>query len=359
MNAFSHSLGFTQSTADPNLYLHTDGVLILLYVNDISMSYPETATKATIEVNAKLLERYKIPKLGLVRQFLGIEIYCDENGTGICLGQKAHNTTILKRFGMEHSHGVSPPIDPNGKFDLPDVRGEKELEVFTDYQPVVWSLMYAALATRPDVSYVVAALSRYNSRPFSSHMTAATWVLQYMKSTADFRLHFTGNGLRIGIDIHIGHSLVGYSDSDWAIDSTDRKSQGGHVYLASNWAISWQSRKQSLIAMSTLEAEFITCSEASGEATWLLQLQKDIHNNDLPQLPVNCNNQGALTCITTGIIKAWTKHIDVCYHNSRDMYSRQIFNYCYTNTNETVADLITKALTKDKHMKFTKGMGVW
>jgi len=248
--------------------------------------------------------------------------------------------------------------------DLADNWGEKELEPedITDYQAVVGSLMYAALATWPDISYAVAALSRYNSRPFTSHMTAAEGVLQYLKSTADFRLHYTGNGIGIGIgisiDIDFGNSLVGYSDSNWANDSVDRKSQGGHVFLASIGAISWQAWKQSLIAMWTLEAEFIACSEASREAKWLLQLQKDIHGNNLPPLPINCNNQGALTLITTGIVQAGTKHIDVCNHNSRDLHRWRIVNYSYVNTNENVADLLTKALMKDKHEKFTKAMGL-
>jgi len=254
---------------------------------------------------------------------------------------------------MEHTHDVSTPIDPNVKMDLAEDRGEKELEDITDYQAVVGSLMYAALATRPDISYAVAALSCYNSQPFTSHMTTAKRVLQYLKSTADFRLQFNGNG--IGID----NSLVGYSDSDWANDSTNHKSQGGHVILASNGAISWQSRKQSLIAMSTLEAEFIACSEASRDAKWLLQMQKDSHKKDSPPLPINCDNQGALTLITTGIIKARTKHIDVCYHNSRDLHRRRIVNYSYVHTNENVADILTKALAKDKHEKFTKAMGLW
>jgi len=280
INAFLLSLGFTQSSADPNLYLRSDGILILLYVDDISMSYPDAATKAAIEVKAKHSEKYKITNLGPARHFLGIESHRDN--TGFSLGQKAYIATIFRRFGMEHTHGVSTPMDPNVKLDLAEDWGEKELEQedITDYQAVMGSLIYAALATRPDILYAVAALSRYNSRPFTSHMTAATRVLQYLKSTANFRLHFTGNGIGIGIgigiNINIGNSLVGYSDSDWANDSADRKSQGGHVFLASNGAVSWQSRKQGLIAMSTLEAEFIACSEASREAKWLLQLQKDI-----------------------------------------------------------------------------------
>jgi len=105
--------------------------------------------------------------------------------------------------------------------------------------------MNAAHATRPDISYAVATLAHYNSRPFSSHMTAAKKVLQYLKSTADFRLQFNGNGIGIdigiGIGIDIDNSLIGYSESDWANDRADRKSQGGNVFLASNGAIWWQS----------------------------------------------------------------------------------------------------------------------
>jgi len=252
INAFLLSLGFPQSSADPNLYLRSDGIMILLYVDDISMSYPEAATKAAIEVKVKLSEKYKITNIGPARQFLGIEIHHDD--IRISLSQKAYIATILRRFGMENTHGVSTLMDPNVKLDLAKDWGEKELDDITEYHAVVGSLMYAAHATRPDILYAVAALSRYNSRPFTSHMTAAKRVLQYLKSTADFRLQFTGIG------IEIGNSLVGYSDSDWANDSTDCKSQGGHVFLPRNGAVSWQSRKQSLIAMSTLEAEFIACS---------------------------------------------------------------------------------------------------
>jgi len=321
INACLRSLGFTQSAADPNLYLRSEGILILLYVDDISMSYLEAATKAAIEVKAKLSEKYKITNLGPASLYFGIKIYRDD--TGISLGQNTHIATILRRFGMKHTHGASTPMDPNVKLDLAKDWGEKELEQedITDNRAVMGSLMYAALATRPDISSAVAALSRDNSRPFTSHMTAAKRVLQYPKSTADFRLHFNGDGIGIGISIGIGigidNSLVRYSDSDWANDSVDRKSQGGHVFLANNGgAVSWQSRKQGLVTMSTLKAEFIACSGASRDAKSLLQLQKDIHGKDLPPLPMDCDNQGALTLITTGIIKARTKHIDVCYHKS-------------------------------------------
>jgi hypothetical protein len=233
INAFLLSLGFIQSSANPDFDLRRDVILILLLVDDMSMSYPEATAKAAIEVKAKLSEKYTITNLQPACQLLGTEIYCDEIGTGISLGQKAYITTILRQFSMEYSHGVSTPTDPNVKLDLAEDRGAKQLEDITDYQAVVGSLMYAALTVRPDISYAVAALSRYNSRPFTSHITATKRVLQYLKSTDDFRLHFTGDG------IDIGNSVVGYSNSDCANDSVDRKSQGSHVFLVSNGAVSW------------------------------------------------------------------------------------------------------------------------
>jgi hypothetical protein len=159
-------------------------------------------------------------------------------------------------------------MDPNVKLDLADDLGEKELnkESVKHYQAIVGLLMYAALATRPDISYAVAALCRYNSRPFTSHTTAAQRVLQYHKATADFRLHFNGNGnSNSNSNSNGNYGVIGFTDSDWASDSTDCKSQGEHVILTCHegGAISWQSQKQDLIAQSTLEAEYIACSEAS------------------------------------------------------------------------------------------------
>jgi hypothetical protein len=102
INTFLLSLGFTQSLADPNRYLRSDGILILLYVNNIYMSYLKASAKATIKVKAKLSEKYKITNLAPAHQFLGIEIHHD--GTRVSLGQKADITTILRRFGMAHTH---------------------------------------------------------------------------------------------------------------------------------------------------------------------------------------------------------------------------------------------------------------
>jgi hypothetical protein len=161
-----------KTQADPNLYIRGDGILILLYVEDISMTYPEATTKAVIEVKAKLSEKYKITILGPARQFLGIGIHRDDIVIGISLGQKVFINTIFKRFGMDYAHSAMTPMDPNVNLDLVEDRREKELEDIKEYQEIVGSLMYTAHETRPEISFALAALCQYNSLPFTSHMTA-------------------------------------------------------------------------------------------------------------------------------------------------------------------------------------------
>jgi hypothetical protein len=214
--------------------------------------------------------------------------------------------------------------------------------------------MYIALATRPDISFTVAALSWYNSRPFARHLTAAQRVLQYLKVTKDYNLRYNPTG---------PITLIGYTDAELASNSADRKSHGGHIFI-SNCTISWQSRKQDLVATSTLEAEYIACSEASREGRWLLQLCKDTKrdndndNDDNTPLLILCDNEGALTHIINGTIKARTKYIYFCYHNCRDLHERRIFMYYWVSREENIADIITKVLQSEKHEKFTKALSL-
>jgi DNA repair protein RadC len=111
--------------------------------------------------------------------------------------------------------------------------------------------------------------------------------------------------------------------------------------------------------MSTLEAKYIACSEASREGRWLLQLFQDIeHKDENKPLPILCDNKGALAHIINGVIKSRTTHIDVCYHNSRDLHKYAIVNYSWILTQENVADIFMKALGRQKHEKFAKAIGL-
>jgi len=259
--------------------------------------------------------------------------------------------SILRRSDMETAHGAATPLDAKVKIDLAAEEDDGEVDA-KSCQAIVGSRMYIAHATRPANSFAVAAPSRYNSRPFARHLTAAQRVLWYLKVTNDYRLRCNATG---------PDTLIGYTDSESASDSADRKSLGGHLFI-SNDTIFWQSRKQDLVATSTSEAEYIPRLEASREGRWRRQLGKDTKRNndndnyDNKRLPILCDNEGALTHIINGTIMAQMKHIEVCYHNHRDLHERGIVQYSWVSTQNKVADIFTKALPREKHDKIMKAM---
>jgi hypothetical protein len=181
INRFLLSLGFKPTQADPNIYINGD-VLILLYVDDILLCYPDEAMDAAQRVKQALMKQYKMKVLDAAQQFLGLEISRRSDGT-ISLGQQAYVNTILKRFDMLDARAAYTLLDPNVKLDRADEREEENAADAAKYQAIVGSLMYAALGTRPDIAYAVAALCRYNARLLSTHMTAAIRVLRYLKTT--------------------------------------------------------------------------------------------------------------------------------------------------------------------------------
>ena len=111
----------------------------------------------------------------------------------------------------------------------------------------IGSLMYATMCTRPDICYVVSMVSRYQANPGMKHWRAMKRILRYLKGTVNYSLCYQGKGL----------CLVGYSDVDWAGDLDERKSISGYTFLLNNGSITWRSKKQTCIALSTMEAEFV------------------------------------------------------------------------------------------------------
>jgi hypothetical protein len=137
---------------------------MVLFIDDISLLYPKDPIKAAINVKATVSERHKVSTLGPGRQFFGIEIHCEQNRTSMKLGQMAFVTTILKRFNIQNDHAVSTLMDPNVMLDLAEDLGEKELNNIKDYQAIIGSVMYAVLATLPDMSSLC-HLSKPNTSP--------------------------------------------------------------------------------------------------------------------------------------------------------------------------------------------------
>ena len=217
----------------------------------------------------------------------------------------------------------------------------------------------------------VTALSRYNASPLQMHLTAAKRALRYLKRTAGYQLHYP-RGPELSRCYTTQLTVRGFTDSDWAGNELTRKSVGGSIFYIDtaadqvaapekppmSSAIHWQSKTQTVVALSTLEAEYIACSDAVREALWVQRLLVDMTGTPSPKaigadspvaVRIRCDNQRALKLIETGVSKQKTKHIDIKYHHVQDEQSKGTVCYHYVKTTDNPADLLTKGLPAPRH----------
>jgi hypothetical protein len=233
IDSFLTSLGFTKSKADSNLYFK------------IMDNEP---------VNRDLPQEFEMKDLGLMHYFLGLEVW--QSLERIFLNQGKYTIKILKRFDMLECKSMNTPME--AKLNML-VNTSSDLIDTTLYRQIIGSLMYLT-NTRPDICFAVNTLSQFLVEPKRVHLVAAKHVMRYLKGTMDYGLSYDGDH---------DFTLIGYTDADWAGSVADRKSTSGCCFNLGSAMILWQSRKQSNIALSTAEAEYIATCSSSCEAIWL------------------------------------------------------------------------------------------
>ena len=264
----------------------------------------------------------------------------------ISIHQKQYIHRLLERFGMKDAKPVSTPADISVKLTKDD--GVSNEVDSTEYQSLVGSLIYAAIATRPDISQAVGTVSKFCSNPTQSHHTAAKRILRYLKNTADTALTYSKSSCA---------SLIGYSDADWAGDLDTRRSTSGVLFLMSNGAVSWASKAQPVVALSSSEAEYIALSMAAQEATWMQKLLDDLHVCARP-VKIMEDNQGAIAIAKNPVAHARTKHIDIRFHYVRQAVEEGNIEIEYCPTEMMIADLLTKPLSKEHFERLRQMMGL-
>jgi hypothetical protein len=339
-------MGFVESDADPSLFvLHYKdrSVYVLVYVDDLLVAAKNLSDVE--HVKQMLFGSFDSRDLGEAKYFLGMEIERDREAGSLKLSQKKYTQDVLLRFGVENARPASVPLTPGVKLSK---AGEcaVDLSVFP-FREVIGSLMYLSVCTRPDISQSVGALSRYMSAPQKEHWDAAKCVLRYVKGTSAYGIVF-GAGAK---------GLVGYCDSDYAGDIDTRRSTTGYVFVLNGGAISWSSRLQPTVAVSTAEAEYMSAASATKEALWLSKLFATFGIVVTP-VQMYCDNQAAIKLVKHPIASMRSKHIDVQHHFVRERCAmgQVVFQYC--TTDEMVADCMTKAVPLVQLQKCLKGMGV-
>ena len=217
----------------------------------------------------------------------------------------------------------------------------------TTYQSIVGSLLYAATSTRPDISHAVGVLSKFCSAPTETHLTAAKRVLRYLKGTSEYGIRYT----------RTDKQPIAYSDASWA-ETEGRHSTSGVVFMHCDGPISWLSKQQSVVALSTAEAEYIAAYEATKEAAWLRQLYQGIENAPTSPIVLHIDNQSAINIANKSETSKRCKHMDIKFHYVRQEIANNhiITKHCYTES--MVADILTKSLSRDRFVKLRDMLGV-
>ena len=161
------------------------------------------------------------------------------------------------------------------------------------------------IATRPDMMFVVSLISRYMENPTELHLLAAKRVLRYLKGTTEFGIFYKKRG---------DDELAAYTDSDYAGDLEDRKSTSGYVFLLSSRAVSWSTRKQPVVSLSTTEAEFIVAASCACQAVWLKRVLGKLSQNQGKSTTIRCDNSSAIKLSKNPVMHGRSKHIDVRFH---------------------------------------------
>lgn len=183
--------------------------------------------------------------------------------------------------------------------------------------------------------YGVGLLSRFVSNPSKHHYGAAKRILRYIAGTADYGIMYE-NSYEL--------KLIGFTDSDWAGSLDDHRSNSGNVFLLGGCAISWSSKKQSITALSSTEAEYIAATSASCQVVWLRRMLKDLGINQEEATPIMCDNKSTISIAKNPIHHGRTKHIDTRFHFIRELVTNGTIELQQVCSAEQLADIFTKAL---------------
>ena len=339
-----------------------DGPIVTAYVDDIKIMGKDAGMVSAVKSQFKAA--FDMVDMGPISYYLGLKVERNRKDRIITISQPAYIDKVAARFGLDKAAPSQYPIR-EGQILEPNNKQATEAEI-KRYQAMIGSVMFAMIETRPDISFAVSAVSRFAQNPSNVHFEAAKLIIRYLKTTRTRGIRYGGPESEF--------KVIGYSDADWGGDKNTRKSTSGFIFMFNGGAISWASRKQSTVALSSTESEYMALTAAAKEMKWLKFLLTDLKLHDLStELKVNeteayhsvkegtpkglCtdlkgDNQGAIALAHNPVNHARTKHIDIQYHFIREQVTNGTIDLEYIPTEAMVADGCTKALAKVKFQRF-------
>ena len=336
--------GFQKSLSESTLYvkkIDDDVLIVSLYVDDLLVT--GSNLQQIERFKQDMMQAFEMSDLGLMSFFLGMEI--KQSRGVIFIGQEKYAKEILKKFQMENCKPTATPMNQKDKFSKEDGTARVNEE---KYRSLIGCLLYLT-ATRPDIFYATNLLSRFMHCPSELHMRAAKRILRYIKGTCSFGVKFMQCKTL---------KLHGFSDSDWGGFIDDMKSTSGFCFNLGSAIFSWSSKKQSIVAQSTAEAEFIAATAAVNQALWLQKLLRDLHMEEEEATEISVDNQAAIAISNNPVFHGKTKHFNIKLYFIREVQKNGDVKLLYCRTEDQMADLFTKALPANRFEFLTRLIGV-
>jgi hypothetical protein len=263
-----------------------------------------------------MIQKFKMSMMGELKYFLGFQIKQIQEGTFIC--QTKYIEDVLKKFGMKNAKPIKTPMGTNGHLDLDT--GGKSVDQKV-YQSMIGSLLYLC-ASRPAIMLLVCMCARFQANPKEIHLRAMKRIMIYLVYTPKFGLWYPKGST---------FDLIRYSDADYARCKIDRKSTSGTCQFLERSLVSWASKKQTLVALSTTEAEYIATGHCCAQLLWMRQTLR-YYGYNLSKVPLLCDNESAIRMVDNPVEHSRTKHIDIRYHFLRDHQQRGDIKIAYVST---------------------------
>ncbi|GJU20123.1 putative ribonuclease H-like domain-containing protein [Tanacetum coccineum] len=320
--------GFRRGTIDKTLFIKKDKgdiLLVQVYVDDII--FGSTKKSLCDEFEGLMHKRFQMSSMGELTFFLGLQV--QQKKDGIFISQDKYVADILKKFDFATVKTASTPMEPNKALIKDEEADSVDVHL---YRSMIGSLMYLT-ASRPDIMFAVCACARFQVTPKMSHLHAVKRIFRYLKGQPKLGLWYPRDS---------PFDLEAFSDSDYAGASLDRKSTTGGCQFLGKRLISWQCKKQTIVANSTTEAEYVAAANCCGQVLWIQNQMLDYGFNFM-NTKIFIDNESTICIVKNPVFHSKTKHIEIRHHFIRDCYEKKLIQVIKIHTDHNVADLLTKA----------------
>ncbi|GJR11507.1 putative ribonuclease H-like domain-containing protein [Tanacetum coccineum] len=324
LSTFLEKHGYKRGTIDKTLFIRRnkkDIMLVQVYVDDII--FGSTNKSWCDEFEALMQSRFQMSSMGELTFFLGLQV--KQNKGGIFISQDKYVAEILKKFDLVNVKAAITPMETK----LPLTKDEEAFDVDVHlYRSMIGSLMYLT-ASRPDIMYAVCVCSRFQVTPKTSHLNAVKRIFKYLKGKPNLGLWYPRES---------PFDLEAFSDSDYGGSNLDRKSTTGGCQFLGQRLISWQCKKQTIVATSTTEAEYVAAANCCGQVLWVQNQLLDYGFNFM-NTKIHIDNESTICIVKNPVYHSKTKHIEIRHHFIRDCYEKKLISVEKIHTDLNVADL--------------------